>query len=111
MDRESRENLAIKELNKELGRTIRILKDLEKQIRKEYKAEIVGLFGSYVRGEQKESSDLDIIVRFLEGATLFDFVGLADFLEEKLHIKVDVLSERAIRDELKDQILKEAVLI
>ncbi|MCD5410005.1 MAG: nucleotidyltransferase domain-containing protein [Methanocellales archaeon] len=62
-------------MNKELERSIKTLKSLEEQIRNEYKAEIIGLFGSYARGEQKGSSDVDILVKFLEGATLFDLVG------------------------------------
>ncbi|MGC9005935.1 MAG: nucleotidyltransferase family protein, partial [Candidatus Micrarchaeia archaeon] len=68
-----------------------------------------GVFGSYARGEQKAQSDIDILVRFKDGATLFDFVGLAEFLEEKLGIKVDLLSERAIRPELKENVIKELV--
>jgi predicted nucleotidyltransferase len=90
---------------------ISIVRSLEGQIRKEYKAEIVGVFGSYARGEQKADSDVDILVRFLEGATLFDFVGLGDFLEDKLNVKVDVVSDRAIREELREQILKEVVTV
>jgi hypothetical protein len=88
-----------------------ISSEVWKAERKEYKAEIIGLFGSYARGEQKRSSDLDILVKFLEGATLFDLVGLADFLEEKLNVKVDIVSERAIRQEIKEQILKEVVMV
>jgi len=98
-------------MNKQLEETRRILRSLEEQIRTEYKAEIIGLFGSYVRGEWKESSDVDVLARFLRGATLFDFVGLADFLEEKLNLRVDLVSDRAIRQELKDQILKEVVRV
>lgn len=98
-------------MNNELERIVGTLKNLEAQIKKEYKAKIIGVFGSYVRGEQNERSDLDILVRFLEGATLFDQVGLADFLEENLTVKVDVVSERAVRAELKDQILKEVVMV
>ncbi|MDI6810290.1 MAG: nucleotidyltransferase family protein [archaeon] len=98
-------------MNKELERIITILQSLEEQIKKDYKAEIMGVFGSYVRGEQKVSSDVDILVNFHEGATLFDLVGLADFLEEKLDVKVDIVSERAIREELKEQILKEVVMV
>lgn len=96
-------------MNKELDRIIKTIESLKERIRKEYKAEIVGLFGSYARGKQKEGSDADILVKFFEGATLFDFVGLGDFLEEKLNVKVDVVSERAIRQELKEKILKEVV--
>ncbi len=98
-------------MNKEVEEIRRTLKSLEEQIRKEYKAEILGLFGSYVRGEHRGSSDVDILARFLEGATLFDFVGLADFLEEKLNLRVDVVSDRAIRQELREQILKEVVRV
>jgi predicted nucleotidyltransferase len=97
-------NRELKEIKGALGR-------LERQIRKEYKAEIIGLFGSYVRGEQKDESDVDVLVRFLDGATLFDFVGLADFLEERLSLEVDIVSERALRPELREQILKDVVSV
>jgi predicted nucleotidyltransferase len=84
-----------------------ILKENREEIAREFKAEIVGIFGSYVRSEQKKGSDIDILVRFMEGATLFDFVGLGDFLEQKLDMKVDIVSERMVRPELKERILKE----
>lgn len=87
------------------------LRSLQEEVKEEYKAEIIGIFGSYARKEEKAGSDIDILVRFYEGATLFDFVGLADFLEERLNVKVDIVSERAIRQELKDQILKEVVMV
>ena len=80
-------------------------------VRKEFKAEIVGVFGSYSRNEQNKKSDVDILVRFLDGATLFDLVGLGEFVEEKLKIKADIVSERAIRPELKEQILKEVITL
>lgn len=88
-----------------------ILYSLKSEIRDNYKAEIIGIFGSYARGEQNKYSDVDILVRFYEGATLFDLVGLSDLLEDKLKIKVDVVSERALRPELKDEILKEVVIV
>ena len=90
---------------------IGILNSLKSEIRDNYKAEIIGIFGSYAREEQNKYSDVDILVRFYEGATLFDLVGLSDLLEDKLRIKVDVVSERALRPELKDQILKEVVIL
>ncbi len=89
-----------------------ILKELKKEIEGKYKAEIIGVFGSYVRGEHKKRSDLDVLVKFHKGATLFDFVGLAIFLEEKLGIKkIDVVPFDTIRSELKEHILKEVVNI
>jgi predicted nucleotidyltransferase len=96
---------------KTLDEIKKTLRDNREAIGREYKAEIVGIFGSCVRGEQKEESDVDVLVRFRKGATLFDFVGLADFLEQKLDMKVDIVSERAIRPELKERILKEVVAV
>jgi len=96
---------------KTLDEIKKTLRDNREAIGREYKAEIVGIFGSCVRGEQKEESDVDVLVRFRKGATLFDFVGLADFLEQKLGMKVDIVSERAIRPELKERILKEVVAV
>ncbi len=97
--------------SRDLDRIIIILKDLKNKIGKDFKAEIIGVFGSFSRGQQKKSSDVDILVDFKEGATLFDLVGLGDFLEEKLNRKIDIISRRAIRPELKDNILKEVVNI
>jgi len=88
-----------------------ILKSSKEEIRKQFKAEIVGIFGSYVRGEQKRGSDLDLLVRFYEGATLFEFVELANFLKRKLKIKVDIVPYDTIREEIKEKILKETVYL
>lgn len=95
----------------EKNEIIGTLQELKSEIRRRYKAEIVGLFGSYVRGEQKEGSDVDILVRFFEKATLFDFVGLSDFLEEKLQLKTDVVPVDAVREEIKEDVLKEAIYL
>jgi predicted nucleotidyltransferase len=81
------------------------------EVQRRYRAEILGIFGSYVRGEQHETSDLDVLVRFAPGATLFDLVGLADFLEERLGIRVDIVPVDALREEIRDQVFREAVYL
>ena len=73
-------------MERKLDSVIKVLKELESLIRDNYKAEIIGVFGSFVREEQKPTSDIDLLVKFLEGASLFNLVGLADFLEDKLNI-------------------------
>ncbi len=88
-----------------------ILASSKPELRKRYKVRELGIFGSYSRGEQKKTSDVDILVRFNPNASLFDFVGLGNYLEEKLKIKVDVVSERGIRPELKSSIVKGVVRI
>ncbi len=87
------------------------LRKLRNVARKKYNAEIIGIFGSYARGEQDERSDIDVLVRFLEGATLFDLIELANFLEEKLNVKVDVVPIDGLREEIKENILADAVYL
>ncbi|HIE05229.1 MAG TPA: nucleotidyltransferase [bacterium (Candidatus Stahlbacteria)] len=95
----------------DLKDVIKILRGLQDEVSAEFKAQIIGIFGSYSRSEQDELSDVDIIVRFRDGATLFDLVGVANYLEEQLKIRVDVVSERALRPELKAKIQRELVAI
>jgi hypothetical protein len=63
------------------------------------------LFGSYVRGDNNENSDVDILVDFPGGKTLFDLIELKQDLEELLHRKVDVVEYEGIHPLLKDSIL------
>jgi predicted nucleotidyltransferase len=81
------------------------------EIREKFKTEVMGIFGSYARGEEKRGSDIDFLVRFGEGATLFDLVELGDYLEDLFGIPVDVVSERALHPMMKDDVLKELVSI
>jgi len=96
-------------MNKE--EIMRNLKELNEEIKKRYKARIEGIFGSYARGEEISGSDLDVLVEFEEGANLFHLVGISLFLEEKLHIPVDIVPVDAIREELKGAILQEAMYL
>lgn len=90
---------------------IDLIGSVKQEIFKKYKVKKIGIFGSLVRGELRENSDIDILVQFQEKADLFDFLGLALFLEEKLHHRIDVVPERALRPELKDGILKDVAYI
>lgn len=92
-----------------LKEIIESINSLKGVIKAKYKAEVVGIFGSFVRGEEKEKSDIDVLVEFDEDADLFDFVGLSIFLEERLGRKVDVVPRDTVRPELKEIILAEAV--
>ena len=86
-----------------------ILKNLKSEIKTKYRVKNLGLFGSYVKKEQKETSDIDILVEFEEDADLFHLTGLSLFLEENFNIKVDVVSKSALRKELRENILQEVI--
>ncbi len=87
---------------------IRVLKKIRGDLKK-YRVKKIELFGSVTRGEQSKTSDIDILVDFEKHADLFDLSGLAIFLEEKLKQKVDVVPRRALRQEIKKAVLKEAI--
>ena len=70
----------------------------------------IGIFGSFVRGEEKEGSDIDIIVEFEEGKKNFDnFINLAFFLEELLGRNVNLLTSESISPYIKPYIESEVI--
>lgn len=71
----------------------------------------VAVFGSYARGEERPGSDLDIIVDFSEQKSLMDIIGIEQELSDKLGLKVDLLTEKAISPYLIDRVRKEMVVI
>ena len=90
---------------------LKILREINEEVRERYKAQIKGIFGSYARGEGGPGSDLDILVDFNKDANLLDLAGLALFLEEKLHIPIDVVPRDTVREEIKEHVFKEAVYL
>ena len=92
----------------DIQKTIAEAKD---NIRRDYKAEVKAIFGSYARGDNHADSDLDLLVDFYQGASLFEVVRLERFLEDKFGCKVDVVSRRALRKELRDAVFKEMIAL
>ena len=71
----------------------------------------VRIFGSVARGEADEKSDIDILVDLEPGRSLFDLGGLLMDLQELLGHRVDVVTERGLRERIRDRVLKEAVAL
>ncbi len=69
------------------------------------------VFGSYARNEATPKSDLDLIVEFPEGTSLIDHVGIEIELSKALNMKIDLLSRNGISPYIKNQVLKEAIVI
>lgn len=76
-----------------------------------YEVKKVGLFGSSVRGEIREDSDIDILVEIEKDISLLDFVGLKLEIEEALGRKIDLVEYNTIKPLLRDRILKEQVVL
>jgi len=78
-------------------------------LEEKYKVKTLGVFGSYVRGEQKEGSDLDILVEFQEPVGLFKFMELEEFLGKNTGVKVDLVSRKALKPRIGKYILEEVI--
>jgi len=84
----------------------KILREHKEEIREKYGVVILGVFGSYARGEQKETSDVDILIE-IERPIGLKFFELWDELEKMLGCEVDLVREKLIREEIRHDILKE----
>lgn len=80
-------------------------------VRRGYRVKSLGLFGSYVRGQQKESSDVDILVEFDEPIGLLKFMSLEIHLSELLGKRVDLVMETALKPAIGRHILSEVKYI
>ena len=86
-----------------------IVRKHRKILAEKYGIAVVSAFGSYVRGEQNEESDLDLLVEFLRPVSLLELAGAEIYLGEVLGLKVDLVPKRVVRSELREIILAEAV--
>ena len=100
-------------MRKSIDRIKEILKKHEKELREKYGVKEMGIFGSYVRGEAKKESDLDILVEFKADAkiSLLDFVELENCLSDLLGVKVDLVEKSALKSRIGKHILSEVVYI
>ncbi|MCD6532279.1 nucleotidyltransferase family protein [bacterium] len=85
-----------------------IIKNHKDELREKYGVRRIGIFGSIVRGEAREDSDVDILVEFEEGKATFDnFLGLVEHLERLLGKKIDLLTIDGVRSIRIDYIREE----
>ncbi|QYH39319.1 MULTISPECIES: nucleotidyltransferase family protein [unclassified Algoriphagus] len=81
-------------------RQINIIKSITQKV----KPTLVGVFGSYARGEQNEKSDLDILIDFETKVDLLELIGLEQELSEMLGVRVDLVTRRSLNSSLKSYI-------
>jgi len=96
---------------KPLAEIIAILRQHEKELKRKYSIREMGVFGSYLRGEAKEGSDLDILVEFEKPIGFFEFLELEEYLSNLIGIKVDLVSKKALKPHIGKYILEEVVMI
>lgn len=95
-----------------MKRKDQILTLLKKQLpylKKNFKVKSIGLFGSYAREEQTETSDIDMLVEFEAPVGFIKFMQLENYLSDKLSAKVDLVTSDALKPLIKPSIIEEAV--
>lgn len=87
------------------------LKKHKEEIRKKFRVKEIGIFGSYIREEQKEKSDIDILVEFEAPIDFFTFLELEETLSKILNLKVDLVMKKSLKPELGKHILNEVIYV
>jgi predicted nucleotidyltransferase len=93
-------------MNKDIKK-IKELLSTNKEIYEKYNIKKIGIFGSYLSGKNKKSSDLDLLIEFNETIGLFEFVHLANELQKLLKVKIDLTTLNALKPYIKEKILRE----
>ena len=98
---------------KEIDKIIEKLKQLKPEIEKRYKIAEIGVFGSYVRDEQTENSDLDVLVSFSEDSSmsLLKFCSFENWLSDVMEKKVDLVMKNSLKSRIGKQILSEVIYL
>jgi hypothetical protein len=89
----------------------KILRAHQPQFARDYAVRRFGVFGSMVRGDQTTASDIDILVDFKKPISLFTFVRLEEELSKLLKRKVDLVTPRALKSAIRDDVLKETMYV
>lgn len=94
-----------------MSRKLAKIRGLVLPVLKKYDVKRAAVFGSYARGEETKTSDVDMMVEFSGKKSLLDLVGLQQDLEETTGVKFDVSTFKAIHPLIKDQVYREQVAI
>jgi len=94
---------------KNLDEIMDVLKRQKGELKERFKVKDIGVFGSYVKEEQRRGSDIDVVVEFEEPIGLFEFIRLETHLSNLLGVKVDLVSKKALKPKIGEHVLKEVV--
>jgi uncharacterized protein len=86
-----------------------VIKSNKEALLKEYKVIFIGIFGSYAKGKMNQSSDIDVLVEFSEAPDIFTFIKLEEHLSGLLGVKVDMVTKKALKPAIRENILKEVI--
>lgn len=86
-----------------------LLRPKQPELQKRFAVDALGIFGSYVRGEQDTDSDLDILIRFAKVPSLVQWIQLEDYLSQLTGVKVDLVIEEGLKPAIGQRIRREVI--
>ncbi len=92
-----------------LAHLLEILRQRLPELTERYRVKSLGVFGSYLRQEQRPDSDLDLLVAFDEPPSLLTFIELENYLADLLGVEVDLVMQSALKPRIGERILSEVV--
>jgi predicted nucleotidyltransferase len=99
-------------MQKSLDEIKRQLQALKPTLKKRFKVETIDIFGSYVRNEASDRSDIDLLITYstkdYDHSTVY---GLKNYLRRKMGVKVDIVTKEFLNPHIRDEVLKEAVSV
>jgi len=96
-------------MKKDLSFYFNQILNLKTTLQERYAVSEISIFGSYVRGEEKRNSDLDLLVSFSKPPDLFDIASLNLYLEKELGIKVDLVPNQNLKPKIAQNIHNEKI--
>ncbi|MDD1699797.1 MAG: nucleotidyltransferase family protein [Methanoregula sp.] len=87
------------------------LKNLKKEVAKEYSVKMIGVFGSVARDEQTGQSDIDLLVEFSKPVGFVTFMRLENFLSERLGTQVDLVTSDSLKPVIQQDVLSEVIYV
>ncbi len=90
---------------------LKILREHKPLLLQNYQISGLGLFGSYARGSQTESSDVDVLVDYEKAPSLFKLLELQDYLSELLGMKVDIVTRNGLKPRIREKVLSEVIYL
>ncbi|MCF7845575.1 MAG: nucleotidyltransferase family protein [Candidatus Pacebacteria bacterium] len=92
-----------------MEKIIELIRKNKDSLKNTYNIEKIGIFGSFAKDNQNDSSDIDILVEFSEPIGYFKFIELEQFLEKVLGKKVDLATKNSLKLSIKKEVLKDTI--
>ena len=96
---------------KNVHEIIKKLKEIKPDLEKEYNITELGIFGSFVRNEQTETSDIDILIDYKPETSILTLGGLQNMLSEIFNMKVDIVMKKTLKRRIGKHILSEVIYV